>query len=135
MEHIIVSIVMSHFTHHDVLSDRQHGFRVRRSCESQLLSLTQELHEHLEYRNESVKVCRILNRFGMMDCMPILTPCEIDVNKIRYADYTELSNSRLYKDIVGSLNYVMTCTRPDLCYIVSMTQCYLIIWQSLHLLT
>ncbi len=52
MEHIIISNVMSHFTNNDVLSDRQHGFRARRSCESQLLSLTQELHEHLEKKSQ-----------------------------------------------------------------------------------
>ena len=51
MEHIIVSNVMSHFTNNDVLSERQHGFRARRSCES-LLSLTQELHEHLEKKSQ-----------------------------------------------------------------------------------
>ena len=52
MEHIIVSNVMNHFTNHNVLSDRQHGFRARRSCESQLLSLTHELHEHLEKKSQ-----------------------------------------------------------------------------------
>ena len=40
MKHIIVSNVMSHFSNNDVLSGRQHGFRARRSCESQLISLT-----------------------------------------------------------------------------------------------
>ena len=43
---------MNHFTNHNVLSDRQHGFRARRSCESQLLSLTHELHEHLEKKSQ-----------------------------------------------------------------------------------
>ena len=43
---------MSHFTNNDVLSERQHGFRARRSCESQLISLTQELHEHLEKKSQ-----------------------------------------------------------------------------------
>ena len=52
MEHIIVSNVMNHFTNHNVLSDKQHGFRARRSCESQLLSLTHELHEHLEKKSQ-----------------------------------------------------------------------------------
>ena len=61
----------------------------------------------------------------MTDCKPKPTPCEIDANKIRYmyADSTyQLSDSsrRLYREIVGSLIYVMTCTIPDLCYIVSM---------------
>ena len=69
--------------------------------------------------NQSKFVENILNRFGMSmtDCKPKPTPCEIDANKIRYADSTELSDSRLYREIVGSLIYVMTCTRPDLCYI------------------
>ena len=75
--------------------------------------------------NQSKYVEYILNRFGMTDCKPKPTPCEIDANKIRYADSTELSDSRLYREIVGSLIYVMTCTRPDLCYIVSMLSQYM----------
>ena len=70
--------------------------------------------------NQSKYVENILNRFGMTDCKPKPTPCEIDANTIRYADSTELSDYRVYREIVGSLIYVMTCTRPDLCYIVSM---------------
>ncbi len=53
--------------------------------------------------NQSKYVENILNRFGMRDCKPKRTPCEIDANKIRYADSTELSDSRLYREIVGSL--------------------------------
>ena len=36
IEHIITSSVMSHFEHHNILTDAQHGFRKQRSCESQL---------------------------------------------------------------------------------------------------
>ena len=42
------------------------------------------------------------------------------MNRVRYADSIELSDSRLYKEIVGSLIYVMTGTRPDLCCIDSV---------------
>ena len=35
LEHIIHSTVMGHFEHHRILCDEQHGFRARRSCESQ----------------------------------------------------------------------------------------------------
>ena len=45
--------------------------------------------------NQSKYIENILNRFGMTDCKPKPTPCEIDANKIRYADSTELSDSRL----------------------------------------
>ena len=52
LEHIVVSQLMKHLDNHNILSDCQHGFRAKRSCESQLLSLTQELHEHLEEREQ-----------------------------------------------------------------------------------
>ena len=61
--------------------------------------------------NQSKYVENILNRFGMTDCKPKPTPCEIDANKIRYADSTELSDSRLYREIVGSLRHDMHKTR------------------------
>ena len=34
---------MDHLTHHNILSDSQHGFRARRSCETQLVETIQEL--------------------------------------------------------------------------------------------
>ena len=37
LEHIIVSNIHKHFDNFDILTDVQHGFRPRRSCESQLL--------------------------------------------------------------------------------------------------
>jgi len=37
MEHIVSSQVMRHLDFHSILSNAQHGFRKRRSCESQLL--------------------------------------------------------------------------------------------------
>ena len=45
--------------------------------------------------DQSKYVENILNRFGMTDCKPKPTPCEIDANKVRYADSTELSDARL----------------------------------------
>lgn len=38
LEHILHSNIMDHFDHHKILSDAQHGFRKRRSCETQLLT-------------------------------------------------------------------------------------------------
>ena len=34
-------------------------------------------------------------------------------------------NNRLYREIIGSLSYAMTCTRTDLCYIVTRLSQYL----------
>ena len=48
MEHIIVSNLMTYFDKYNILSSYQHGFRSRRSCETQLISFTQELFDNLE---------------------------------------------------------------------------------------
>ena len=43
LEHIIASNLMKHLEYNNMLFDLQHGFRQRRSCETQLLSLTHQL--------------------------------------------------------------------------------------------
>lgn len=40
LEHIVASALSSHFNSNNILYDLQHGFRERRSCETQLLELT-----------------------------------------------------------------------------------------------
>ena len=47
-EHIIVSNIMRHLDKHKLLTDCQHGFRRRRSCETQLLTLADELIKGLD---------------------------------------------------------------------------------------
>ena len=48
LEHIIHSQIMRHLDIHQILSDRQHGFRKKRSCESQLILTVQDLAAALE---------------------------------------------------------------------------------------
>jgi len=43
MEHVIVSCLMKHFERHSTLHPRQHGFRTKRSCDSQLIEFTHDL--------------------------------------------------------------------------------------------
>ena len=47
-EHIIVSNIPRHVEEHDILTDCQHGFRTRRSCETQMITLVRELAESLD---------------------------------------------------------------------------------------
>jgi hypothetical protein len=42
-EHILTSNILKHLDQNTILTDCQHGFRARRSCETQLLTLTHEL--------------------------------------------------------------------------------------------
>ena len=48
MEHIIVSAVMTHLESNSILNSQQHGFRKRRSCESQLIELSDQVTKNLE---------------------------------------------------------------------------------------
>jgi hypothetical protein len=43
MEHILVSSILNHLDGHGVLNDCQHGFRARRSCETQMLTFIHEI--------------------------------------------------------------------------------------------
>ena len=44
---------MSHFDDNNILSQYQHGFRSEHSCESQLISFTQEVYDNLENGNQT----------------------------------------------------------------------------------
>ena len=47
LEHIVHSNIMDHYDHLDILTDKQHGFRTKRSCETQLIVTIQELARNL----------------------------------------------------------------------------------------
>jgi len=47
MEHIIASNIMQHADRNNILKINQHGFRRSLSCETQLLTFIQELHDNL----------------------------------------------------------------------------------------
>ena len=47
MEHIIASKLTQHLNQHNVLCDLQHGFRERRSRETRLIQLVEDLGRHL----------------------------------------------------------------------------------------
>lgn len=66
-------------------------------------------------------IAKMLERFGMSDCKPRATPNELkmECNKNVEENNTELENPKDYREIVGSLIYAMTCTRPDISWVVS----------------
>ena len=53
LEHIITSAIMNHLETNQILCHQQHGFRKRRSCETQLLEFTEELYENLEQKEQT----------------------------------------------------------------------------------
>jgi len=69
--------------------------------------------------NQSQFIRKVLCKFGMEDCKPRYTPCEMSPNESAENDMSEPVDAKLYRSIVGSLIYIMTATRPDLCYVVT----------------
>ena len=60
----------------------------------------------------------ILTRFGMESCKARSTPCELKPSAYQSEDKTIVDEPG-YRAVVGSLVYAMTCTRPDLSWIVT----------------
>ena len=59
-----------------------------------------------------------LIKFKMDTCKPRSTPCELaGYNDSKSESQNE--NNSLYREMVGALIYAMTCTRPDLSFVVS----------------
>ena len=48
MEYIVASNLTKHFNQHNILYDLQHGFRERRSCETQLIQLVEDLARNMK---------------------------------------------------------------------------------------
>ena len=69
-------------------------------------------------------IAKILDRFGMQDCKPRATPCELNP-QVTESDPLNESELKLYRQIVGALIYVMTATRPDISYTITKLSQYM----------
>ena len=72
--------------------------------------------------NQNKYIGRVLERFNMSNCKPRATPCEL---KMDLRNNSDTVDSRKYREIIGSLIYLMTCNRPDLSYAVGKLSQYL----------
>ena len=52
MEHIIFKHIMEHLETHNILADFQHGFREKRSCETQLIITVEEISRYLDNKQQ-----------------------------------------------------------------------------------
>lgn len=69
--------------------------------------------------NQARCIDKVLDRFNMTECKPKIIPCDPSIVKLSANDSQEMSDCKLYQEIVGSLIYLMSCSRPDITYIVS----------------
>ncbi|CAI7890358.1 unnamed protein product [Closterium sp. NIES-54] len=67
---------------------------------------------------------RVLQRFGFQFSLPQPTPLSTSHSLSAPPSDELVELSRLYLELVGCLMYLMTCTRPDLTYPLSLLACY-----------
>ena len=70
--------------------------------------------------NQSNYVEKVVRKFKLDNCNPKSIPCDTSLNRDKNVDSKLLEDPKLYREIVGSLIYIMTGTRPDISYIVSV---------------
>ena len=95
-EHVIHSNVMHHLDHHDILTDKQHGFRRNRSCESQLILTTHNFVETLDQRGQTDVV--IMDFSKAFDVVPHnRLMLKLDHYGIRGPTYEWISNFLMHR--------------------------------------
>jgi hypothetical protein len=102
------------------------GIDIRRDRKQSKLCLSQETY-----------LRKILDKFGMLNSKPIVTPTNPQFKLCtNHYPNTEVErayiNSISYANIVGSLIYVMVCTRPDITYAVSLVRRYMANSEKAH---
>lgn len=75
-------------------------------------------------------IVEILKRFVMMDCKSMLTPM---VENLKLFNHTssELVDATLYRQMIGSLMYLMN-TRPNICLVVNNLSQYMVESRCVH---
>ena len=61
----------------------------------------------------------IFSRFGMDNCRPVSTPIDRKTGLVKASDSDPVFEQNLYQRMIGSLMYLVTCTRPDLAIYLS----------------
>jgi len=64
-------------------------------------------------------ITNILTRFGMENSRPVATPIDPKAPLVKADESEPAYEKQLYQQMIGSLMYLVTCTRPDLGFFVS----------------
>ena len=83
------------------------------------LGINFECNDKMIRMSQSKYIEKVLAKFNMSNCTPKAIPCDPGMNKCLNDDSKELENPSLYREMVGCLIYIMTGTRPDICYAVT----------------
>ncbi|CAI7924410.1 unnamed protein product [Closterium sp. NIES-53] len=89
------------------------------------LQITQDRARHTITLTQSHMVHQVLQRFGFQFSSPQPTPLSTSHSLSAPPSDESVEPSGLYPELVGCLMYLMTCTRPDLAYPLSLLARYM----------
>ena len=91
------------------------GLHISRDCSTCLVSLDQA-----HYTKE------IIDLYGFNNCNTVILPLQPGTQLLKTSEDDQLSQheTKLYQAMVGSLGYMINCTRPDLAYAVGKVAQY-----------
>jgi hypothetical protein len=75
-------------------------------------------------------VCDILRRFQIEDCRPMITPMITNWKEL-HASKSQLVDSTLYRQLIGSLMYLVN-TMPDICFAVNTFSQFMVEPRRVH---
>ncbi|CAI7863617.1 unnamed protein product [Closterium sp. NIES-53] len=88
------------------------------------LQITRDRARHTITLTQSHMVHQVLQRFGFLFSSPQPTPLSTSHSLSAPPSDESVEPSGPYPELVGCLMYLMTCTRPDLAYPLSLLACY-----------
>lgn len=81
------------------------------------LSITQDVSSGTLTISQKKAIESMLEELGMSDCKPIKTPLEPMIQLKKWTNECEKVNHP-YRELIGTLMYIMLGSRPDLCFAV-----------------
>lgn len=81
--------------------------------------------------NQEKYAMEILEKYGMDNCKPVGTPCDVS-QKLSRSDGPKLERDVPYREVVGSLLFLVQATRPDLAFAVSNVSRFNDCYNSTH---
>ncbi|CAI7742730.1 unnamed protein product [Closterium sp. NIES-53] len=88
------------------------------------LQITRDRAQRTITQTQSHMVHQVLQHFGFQFSSPQLTPLSTSHSLSAPPSDESVEPSGPYPELVGCLMYLMTCTRPDLAYPLSLLACY-----------
>lgn len=67
--------------------------------------------------SQDVSIEKVLSKFGMLDCNPVKSPIEKGIQLT--TNNENVNFDKPYRELLGSLMYIMLSSRPDICYSVA----------------